>query len=260
MIVYSSLTVGDIIAMVLDQVGQFRTALNLDVQTVWNFLSHSRREAMSRVLPFTTDTFMESATMQNAQPFPLGYVRTIRVLKIKEDNTGTEARYADPREWWRITNATIPHSFNRSSNEYPVYTVFGPITGNSYTLSSGQTPNQQAVHFYASPSDGDYYVEYVRAYQGLPVVPPNNDPDLNAVIGVPYEMENLIIDGTVMRCYFRIGESKRFVFLYGEIKKEIARLRKYFAAQMQAEALLFESLPDMQPAQVETTTIQQQSR
>lgn len=245
MIAYSSLTVGEVLDDVLQTLSHYRSPYTIDFITLCRFLEHARREAVSRVMPITVDVFNQKQMMQHGDQFPLGFIRIVRVLR-RIDERIVEARYADPREWWHVTNPQFGNKYTMAMNEYPIYTVWGAVVGNSITLRIGTRPNLQGIYFYAVPTDGQYIVEFIANYSRLPIIGPNQMPDFSAPIGIIAELEDVVINGVLMRCFYRLGYTEKATQLYTAIKKSIEYLRERYRRERIEEAVSYQSLPDWQ--------------
>ncbi len=241
MIQYQSMTVGEALDEILDKVSQFQTASNLDTLTVWMFLNRARREVFARTLPFKESAYIKRANITNGAALPSDYTRPVRVLLRSGSGEYSEARAAQPKEWWTLTNTSRPNLINGATTKYPIYMVWG-----------GTSATDDDVHIYCAPSGVTGIIEYYAAYGDLPKDGGGN-PDLTASLNVPYEFENLVIQSALLRCYSRIAEKGKLAEAFENVQAEYAKLRMNFANKIATDATNIKSLVDPEPSQTPGT-------
>ncbi len=253
MIQYSSMTLQEAIDEVMNRAGQFRTATNLDWQTVRMFVNRARREVLNTTLPYKDWAYIEQVPILHGgikgQPggVPEDYIRFVRVILRDPSGAGEyhEARYADPREFYTLANWRNRQSWNHATVDNPVFTLWGAINS---------VPPEDGLIFYAAPNadhqtgtapEGfSYYTGaplegFMDCYRGL------RDLTLAAeVLSVPYEFENAVILGATLRCYHKLGELQKLELTQRAAFGEMRRIRELTAAKRETERINLESFED----------------
>lgn len=245
MIAYSSMTVKEACDEVLSKISHFQSSMNLDYKTVWMFMNRARREVFARTLPFKDEAYIRSIDIANGQALPADFTRPLRVILRDTGTPGSEfaeARKAFPKEYWTVTNAARPHSFNQATAQFPVYTIWGNLNN----------PNDDRTFIYLSPTVLTGKLEYYAEYADLPSTV-QGDPIDTAPLNVPYEFESLVIDVTLLRCYAKVAEQEKLTETFMRVQREYSELLSTYAAKRQTEAINQKALLNPEPSQTIST-------
>lgn len=246
MIQYSPITLEEAVNEVLLRLGQFRTATNLDRQTVELFVNKSRREVLIKTLPYKDWGYITHVPIQHlgvqgqAGGVPRNFIRMVRVV-LNGLGLNAEARYADPREFFTLSDIRSGQRWNQATYRNPVYTLWG----GDYTTTRG-------LVFYAAP-----FATYIPAVGAIAQVGVSNlSGTAECYCGyddvtqptdrlrIPAEFENLVVTGAVARCLQKLGETARLVEVQKKSMDEQMRLRSLFAEKTETERIGLESRGD----------------
>ena len=229
MIQYSPITLEEAVNETLLRLGQFRTAVNLDRQTVELFVNKSRREVLTKTLPYKDWGYITHVPIQHlgeqgqAGGVPKNFIRMVRVV-LSGLGVNAEARYADPREFFTLSDVRSGQSWNRGTHRNPVYTLWG-----------GVAPARGIV-FYSAPTALSGTAECYCGFEDA--VQPTDR------LRIPAEFENLVVTGAVARCLQKLGETARLVEVQKKSQDEQMRLRSLFAEKTETERIGLEAHDD----------------
>jgi hypothetical protein len=234
---------------VLNRVGQSRTAINLDWQTVLALVSDARRELAVKTGAFKEMAYQQRFNIVGGQfgdQLPVDFIQPIKVmLKIDADLEFQEARRIDVKEWWTVTNRVRPHSYNQATTLFPVYMIFGP------TVQSDMQWNQLRPFIYTAPwtpNPVSGFMIYQASYTDLVAE--------TQTLNVPAEFEEVLINLAVSKAFFKIGEQQRGTKAYEEFLASYAGIRQGDTASKVTQAIDIRTLPEPQPSEVPTVANQ----
>lgn len=216
MITYSPITLGKLIEEVISKVGKYRNNVNIDFYTLAIMAYHAQNEVMVLTIPYKDWSYLTTSNIANGTILPRTFHKQIRVILTSLNNI--EARYATPMEYFKTTNSGIIWS-NAYTNQ-PVYTLWG-VQDNT-----GILPEAQIV-IYVSPTTATGIIEYYNF--------PAFTTNANAVIGIPYEFENLVVLSTLQRIMQKLGDPNKIQELQKEILLERNKISKLLMEKKRTE-------------------------
>lgn len=240
-IAYSSMTVRQAVDEVLLRMKQARTATNMDYGTVLKMLQESRRNLAAIIAPFKEYALIKTAAVTHQGVLPSDFIMPVRAILQAAAAEYTEARRIDPREHNELTNTSRPHSFGAGTTSNPVYMIW------VNTETATPTWAETNMAFWCHPTTLTGEIDYVAFY---------GDTDADAdgeSLNVPAETENLLINLTLERCFFRVGEQAKMAAAYKKVQQDVMGMRARTMASSVTEAIEIQSLINTEPTQVPAT-------
>ncbi|KKN79174.1 hypothetical protein LCGC14_0341910 [marine sediment metagenome] len=230
MVSYSNITLGEVFHEVISAINKYRSGMNIDYTTITNFVNRAVIEVVTKTLPFKDWAYVSSVNVTNQMQLPVNYLKYQRVLLSEDgDYPYQEARYVDIREYYTLTNWLNGHSWNRSSEEKPVFTIWG--TGLRPTIflapnTDYQTGIQPSGHIYDTIN-----VSGILEYH------PSPDKVSLATdrLPIPYEFEDMVILSTIMRMYAKIGASQLLQNTQMKFIEETSKISELFVEKRRTE-------------------------
>jgi len=239
MIQYSSMTLRQATDEIMLRVRKLSTSVNFDTQLASMYISEARRMAMAMSLPFKDYAYIKTFAVSNGVELPQDFVCEVRtLLKDPSVDEYSEARKADVREWWTLTNTVRPHSFNNATLNYPAYTIWGSDD------SDAAVWNSKGMVVLVAPTTTVGIIEYYAEYGDMVL-----DTE---TLNVPYEFENLIILLALVSIYAKIGEPNRAVETYKSYQEGIMKIRLNEIARRNTETHNIQSLALPVPTQIQS--------
>lgn len=261
MIQYSRLTLGQVIDECFQQTTLHRTNQNLDWTTVAFFVNRSIQEVLSKTLKLKDWCYVSTLNI-NSNPYrlPDGAILNGRgtpkyMDKIRLIYEHREARYADPKEFYKLTDSMNAQSWNKSDFNNPIYTIWGGIPRDNNGIVRDSYLNQSPMYLYISPYDPTVFENITEGTSAIDamfecyLMPPDlmNASD---VIPVPYEFEDLIILYTITRILSKLGVGEK---LSEEIKRMLSEERRItdsYMERIKMKEQVIESFEDSQPREI----------
>ena len=214
MIPYSHMTLDDLYHNVIIRAGILRGVENISYEMVRRMAIRAVQEAVATTIPYKEWAYIKYTTdgLSNGGALPIeDFTQAIKVVEIDIDldedpiveRIGVEYRRVSPKEYFTLTNSTNSHSWNKSVNSSPIYTIWG---------------QGGALRIYFEPSID----RICRVY--YPSIPHTISRDGSHLIPIPYEYEELVILLTLTRLYVKIGELDMLEKLYTRINQERKRI------------------------------------
>lgn len=277
MIQYSRLTLQQVIDEALQTTAQHRTAQNLDWTTVAFFVNRAVQEALSKTLPYKYWTYVSTINIPT-NPFVLPngsivggipqskYIDKIRLMVNynEEEPYWTEARYADAKEFFSVSDWKLRHNWNKATYDNPVFTIWGSFN----TI-------QPIATLYIAPYDNTVFGNLpsvvpqgkgwfpnqspINAYLDCYLMPPDlMNP--NDILPIPYEFEGLIILYTIIRILSKLGVNDKLQDNLKNAISEQKRIFEIFANRLNLNKKVIESFVDTKPreeiSEIENKTIE----
>lgn len=262
MLQYSNLTAKDAYEEVMFRAGRHRNAINVDYDTVLEYLNWGVIDALSKTLPYKDWAYVGRVLIQHRDSLPLDYIGAIRVL-VSEGGLPpyNEARYVAPKEYNQLSNWRHSHAWNKGHITSPIYTIWADrvVTLTQVSpLSIYLYPNTEDVA--GTPPTNLFYptvtvsgvLEY---YQAPPKVAVDAD-----VLPIPYEFEDLVIWNALMRVLSSVADAN-IEQLYLKIMEESTKLIERFKEKRRTEKRELDSfqepvIPEIPPQPEEGETAQ----
>src|SRR5574343_491275 len=311
MIRYTSITLAQAVDEVMLRLSKQNITLQLDWQTVATFVNRARREVLSKTLPFKDWAYVlhdvpvehgrrlpdiqtllfPAANPVNLPITPLSYIfiKPIRVVLAANNNATTpytnanqfnEARFADAREFFTLSDWRQRQAWNMATYTDPIYTLWGtrntqldpfgapndhiiffaaPNTGasivtadhaaiNAVVPQSTQSANDtDATSGYMNwqtgtqPANGMYYQWNVQGFMDCYVGYPDTLAPASQMT-LPYEFENMMVMYAVMRCLAAIGDLNKLAEYQTTAVSEQMKLRELYIKKRQTEKIELQSM------------------
>ena len=219
MIQYAKITLKGIIDEVIIRLGDHRSAINLDWDTLVRYANHSIREIASLVIPYEGEAFLRRMTIANESAIPREFVRRSRLLVERSEGVYDEARYADIKEYFNITNSINIHDFNHSYDHAGIYTFWGQADTTSVPIE---------FRIYTHPTDLTGILDYYSMPAELTA-----DTD---VVPIPEEYIDIVIYTIMQRIFARTTIHAQITEVQKRLAQEKSKIFELYIAKQKMES------------------------
>lgn len=226
---YSNITLKELFDTVILRAGNQRNNENIGWSSTVQLINRAIRETVISVLPYKDYAFIEQVSVANGTILPWRYIKSIRMLlSASGDPPYWEARYANPKEYFSVSNWKLKHSWNQSVINNPIYTIWG--SGASLIEHSQVTvyitPNT-AYQTGTAPSGYNYYTDDFAGILEFYSTPPDISLETDEV-PIPYEFIELVVLSTLIRLYARTGQKELLQIKQKQIVEERNNVLRLF--------------------------------
>lgn len=211
MIAYRNSTLSEMITGVLVKAKQHRVAENIDYETVRIFVNRAVREVVTRTWSFKRWGYYGSIPVVNGSLLPQEYIKFMRVILHNGDNIYKEARYADVKEFWTVTDINRGNAWNVRSDLSPIFTIWGNVDINPYNA-----PTAPDTRIWIRPTN---YVGVLDCYMYPPELINDND-----VVQIPYDFEELVLNLALVRLLYKLNSFSVIAAIEPAIQEEMKRI------------------------------------
>lgn len=244
MIAISSMTLADAVSAMEMRISDLMTPYNSDWQTLAQYVRDARRDLFNRTNAFKEWSYQQTVSITHLQNVPQDFIRPLRLTTALPNADPTlgvryEARMADPREWYALTNPARPISFTKGWVKTGVYMIWANTVD-----SVNWAANPMSVWIYPNNLVGQ--LDYIASF---------GDADLNtygATVKVPTELENLLIDMAVSRFLDDVADPQRLVTAAQDVAQKVYQYQATQVAAAQATALAAQAITSPEPAIAKT--------
>lgn len=125
MISYLNILLADAVYEIQSRIRHYRNSFNYDWGSVVNALNGAIAEVTSIAAPFYPTAYKRRFEVTSGQSLSQFYIKHERLYVYDEDAVLREARYADPKELYSVTDFDKNTIWNQATLDNPIYTVFG---------------------------------------------------------------------------------------------------------------------------------------
>lgn len=278
MIQYSRMTLKEAVDEVLLRMGQHRTAINLDWDTIAMFVNRAIRETLTKTLPYKEWCYMSTLKV-TTNPFILpteangvaggaSFMSAIRLVlphRVSDDLlTYTEARQVDAKEFFTLSDWYKGHSWNAAKFKSPIYCLWGSRAASSpeavqtsarlYVAPFSSTVFSNMPDFTQAPFTTPPMDRYVRSTDEIVsndrpglldcILAPARLTSETQLVPVPYEFENLVILYALARALAKVNAKSQMVETVAKATEETARVAQMYAQKRATQKLDLESFVD----------------
>lgn len=127
MISYTTIRLADAVFEIQSRVRHYRNSFNYDWGSVVTALNGAIAEVTSLALPYSPTAYKQRLEVTSGQRLGASFIKHERLYVYDEDAVLREARYADPKELFKVTDFDMSTIWNEVSLDNPIYTIFGNI-------------------------------------------------------------------------------------------------------------------------------------
>ncbi len=217
MIAYRNSTLKDMVTQLLIRAKQHRIAENIDYETCRLFLNYAVRDVVSKTRAYKTWAYMNRINVANGSLLSQDMIKFVRVVLHDGDGDHKEARYADVKEFWTVTDTTRGNLWNIQSNMNPVFTIWGNVDLAPFT---NPAPPDTRIWIYPLTYTG---------YMDCVMYPPEMIADTDLCL-VPYDYEELVIYFAMIRLLYKLNNMTVLQAIEQTVQQEFAKITSSSAA------------------------------
>ena len=218
MIGYRNSNLKELITQLLIRAKQHRVAENIDYETCRIFINRAIRDVVSKTWSFKRWAYINRISVADGVALPQDYIQTVRVILHNGDNDYKDARKADVKEFWTVTDVNRGNLWNVSSNMNPVFMIWGMVDLNAYT-----TPTPPDTRILIRPINYTGFMDCIM--YPAPLV---NDTD---VCLIPYDYEELVIYYALIRLLYKLNNLTVLSMIEPILQNELSKIQFAAAAE-----------------------------
>lgn len=219
MIGYRNSTLKELITQLLIRAKQHRVAENIDYETCRIFVNRAVRDVVSKTWAFKRWAYINRIPVADGVLLPQDYIQTVRVILHNGDNDYKDARKADVKEFWTVTDVNRGNLWNVSSNMNPIFMIWGAVDLNAYT-----TPAPPDTRIWIRPINYTGFMDCI-------MYPPEMVQDTDVCL-IPYDYEELVIYYALLRLLYKLNSLTIISMIEPILQAELAKVQ--FAAAAEA--------------------------
>jgi hypothetical protein len=233
MILYKDIALKEFYNTIIMRMGKHRTEENSDYITIVNFINASIKETMKTTMMYKDWAYISTISVQHKTILPRNFVKPIRVLvSTNGEAPYKEARMADPKEIYTVTDWRDLYSWNRATKQNPIYTIWGD---RQMSLSAQAMPSRLSIYLYpnteyqtgTAPAGYIYHNYEVLGIMDCYLMPDNIFEDSD-ILSIPYEFIELVVLLTLARCLSKTTPINILTDIQQQVMVEQQRITSLF--------------------------------